>query len=300
MKTVQSVLVLLVFALFLAAQQPASPGADLDRRIERQVRAYAEVPPDAKIHLGARTPSNFAGYDTLPVTIERGEVKRSLNFLVSKDGRKLAYMTEFDLTQDPYERNMARIDMAGRPRRGAAKGAVTVVVYDDFQCPFCARMYVTLFNEILSHYSDRVTVVFKDFPILDAHPWAMRAAVDAQCLAAESTAAFWDFSDYVHTHQQDVNNRMKAKGTLDLSAMDALAREVGQKNSANAEKLQACIAKQDTSHVEASLEEGKALGVSATPSMFVNGEFVEGVLTPEGLRAVLDQAVKEAQTSAKN
>jgi protein-disulfide isomerase len=294
MKFIKAALVFLLLSFPLAAQQPASPEADLNRRIERQVRAYAEVPPDSKIHLGARTASSFNGFDTVPVTIERGEVKKSINFLVSKDGRKLMYVTEFDLTQDPYERNMARIDLTGRPRRGTENGPVKIVVYDDYQCPFCARMYVTLFNEVISHYNDRVTVYFKDFPILDAHPWAMRAAVDANCLAAESVAAYWDFSDYIHTHQQDVNNRMKARGATDLAAMDALAREFGQKNNANAEKLQACIAKQDTARVDASMEEGKTLGISATPAMFVNGQYVEGVLSPENLRLVLDQALKEA------
>jgi protein-disulfide isomerase len=284
----------LLLALPLAAQQTKPAEADLNRRIERQVRAYAEAPPDSRIVIGARTPSNFTGYDNLPVTIEQGAIKKTVQFLISKDGGKLLYITELDLSQDPYARNMSRIDLAGRPSRGAEKGAVTVVVYDDFQCPFCSRMYVTLFNEVMNRYRDRVTVVFKDFPILDAHPWAMRAAVDAHCLAGESQAAYWDFSDYVHTHQQEVNNRVKAKGSVDLSAMDLLVAEFGQKHSVNAEKLQACLAKQDKTRVEASMAEGKSLGVSATPTMFVNGQEIEGVLSTENLRLVLDRALSEA------
>jgi protein-disulfide isomerase len=284
----------LLLALPLAAQQAKPAEADLNRRIERQVRAYAEAPPDSRIVIGARTPSNFTGYDNLPVTIEQGAIKKTVQFLISKDGGKLLYITELDLSQDPYARNMSRIDITGRPSRGAEKGAVTVVVYDDFQCPFCSRMYVTLFNEVMNRYRDRVTVVFKDFPILDAHPWAMRAAVDAHCLAGESQAAYWDFSDYVHTHQQEVNNRVKAKGGVDLTAMDSLVTEFGQKHSVNAEKLQGCMAKQDKTRVETSMAEGKSLGVSATPTMFVNGQEIEGVLSTENLRLVLDRALSEA------
>ncbi|HWZ45366.1 MAG TPA: thioredoxin domain-containing protein [Candidatus Saccharimonadales bacterium] len=286
-----------LLSLPLAAQQPGAAESDLDRRIERQVRAYAEAPPDAKVLLGVRTPSNFPGYDNLPVSIEQGSIRKAVNFLISKDGKKMLYLTEMDLTQDPYARNMSRINLAGQPWRGSEKDAVTVVVYDDFQCPFCARMYVTLFNEVLNRYRGRVKVVIKDFPLVDAHPWAMRAAVDAHCLAGESLPAYWEASDYIHTHQQEVSSRVNANGAKDLRAMDALLTEFGQKHSVNSEKLQACIAKQDTTSVETSISEARSLGVSATPTLFVNGQEFEGVLSPENLRLVLDRALSEAGSS---
>lgn len=297
MNTAMKFFLLFALALPLAGQQTGTATSDLNRRIERQVRAYAEAPPDSKILLGARTPSSFSGYDNLPVSIEQGAIKKAVNFLIAKDGSKLLYITELDLSQDPYARNMSRIDLSGRPSRGAEKGDVTVVVYDDFQCPFCSRMYVTLFNEVMTHYRDRVRIVLKDFPLVESHPWALRAAVDSHCLAVEDQAAYWDFADYVHTHQQEVNGRVSAKGKADPVALDAMITEFGQKHSVNPEKLQACIAKQDKSLVESSLAEGRTLGVSATPTMFVNGQEIEGILTTENLRLVLDRALSEA---AKN
>jgi len=110
----------------------------------------------------------------------------------------------------------------------------------------------------------------------------------------EDQAAYWDFADYVHTHQAEVNNRVSAKGKADPVALDAMITEFGQKHSVNPEKLQACIAKQDKSAVESSMAEGKTLGVSATPTMFVNGQEIEGILTIENLRLVLDRALSEA------
>ncbi|HSM86443.1 MAG TPA: thioredoxin domain-containing protein [Candidatus Limnocylindrales bacterium] len=292
-----TILVLFLFSLNLFAQQPPAGKADLDRRIQRQVRAYTEAPPEAKITLGARTPSDWPGYENLPVTIEAGGVKKDIKFLLAKDGSKLLYLTEIDLRQDPYVANMKKIDLTGRPFRGAENGPVNVVVYDDFQCPFCARMYVTLFNEVMVHYRDRVKVVMKDFPILDAHPWAMRAAVDAQCLWEQAPAAYWAFSDYVHTHQSEVSSRIRAKGTEDLAAMDALAGEIGQKHNVQPGPLQSCLARQDSSKVESSMAEGKSLGVTATPTMFVNGQEVFGVVNTEKLRLVLDQALSDAGVS---
>jgi protein-disulfide isomerase len=275
----------------------ASEQSELNRRIERQVRAYAEAPPDSQLTLGNPVPSAFTGYDTLPVTIEQQGIKKTFNFLLSKDGKKLLYMKEFDLTQDPYAKVMSKIDLSGRPVRGAENAAVTMVVYDDYQCPFCARMYVTLVNEVMNRYRDRVRIVFKDYPIIDAHPWAMRAAIDSQCLARQNSAAYWDFSDYIHTHQQEVSSKFKEHTPDTPFALDTLAAETGQKHGANAAALQACLARQDKAPVETSMVEAKALGVSATPTMFVNGEEVEGVLSSEGLRLVIDRALKETSAA---
>jgi protein-disulfide isomerase len=293
MKTTMLAALLLLLSGIAFTQVPKA--ADLNQRIERQVRAYTEAPPNAQVTIGARTPSNFAGYENLPVTIEANGIRKPVNFLIAKDGSKLLYVTEIDLREDPYVANMRKIDTRGRPFRGAANAPVTLVVYDDFECPFCSRMYVTLMNEVMNNYRDRVKIVIKDFPILDAHPWAMRAAVDAHCLADQDLAAYWDFSDYVHTRQQEVSAKViKAPGQIDAAALDAIAKDSGAKHQVRGDALQACIAAQDESRVHSSLAEGKSLGVSATPTMFVNGQEVEGVLTVETLRLLLDHAVKEA------
>ena len=290
------ILSLLLLAGTLIAQQAAPLNAELERRIERQVRAYTEVPPQAQISFGARTPAKFPGYDNLPVFIEASGVKKTLNFLLAQDGSKLLYITEIDLREDPYARNMRRIDISGRPWRGAEDGKVSVVVYDDFQCPFCAKMYVTLMNEVMVHYRDRVKIVMKDFPLIEAHPWAMRAAIDSHCLADQSLAAYWDFADYVHTHQQDVSAKIQTAGG-DLTAMDTLTRDIGQKNGLRQELLQACLALQDPGKVESSLAEGKSLGVSATPTMFINGQEIEGGVSADQLREILDRDLAEVPAS---
>jgi protein-disulfide isomerase len=292
----------LLWSVFLAvtpllAQQPSTSQTDIDRRIERQVRVYSEVPPDARVTIGGRIASAFTGYDTVPVTIEREGTRKVFTFLLSKDGQKLLYMKEFDLSEDPYTRAMKKIDTSHRPIRGTAEAKVTIVVYDDFQCPFCSRMYVTIFSEVMSRYRDKVRILIKDFPLTEAHPWAMRAAVDSQCLAQQDSEAYLEYSDYVHTHQQDFNQKSNASGPG--SPLDSIAAEVGKKHGANATTLQACLAAQDKSAVQAAMREGAELGVTATPTFFVNGQEIEGVLTTEQLRVVLDRALAEAAAPAK-
>jgi protein-disulfide isomerase len=299
MRCLLKLLPAVLLAASLAAQPSGVSRAELDRRVERHVRSYTGLPADAKVTIGDRTPSAFSGYDTLPVSIEREGNKQVFNFLISKDGGKLFYLKEFDLSEDPYVRIMKKIDTSHRPVRGAPDAKVTIVVYDDFQCPFCAKMYVTLFNEVMNRYRDKVRVLIKDFPILDAHPWAMRAAVDSQCLAQQDSEAYWEFSDIVHTKQQEFNQTTRVRTPGTPSPLDSLAAEVGQKHGVNAGTLQACLSAQDQSKVQASMQEGRELGVSATPTMFVNGQEQEGILTAEQLRGLLDRALSEAAPPGK-
>jgi protein-disulfide isomerase len=297
MKLITALSLLLFPVAIFAQSQPLS--AEIQKKVERQVRTSTEAPPDAQVIIGQRTPSKFTGYDDLPVTIEARGSKKSLNFLIDKNSTKLLYVTELDLTEDPYAKNMRSIDLSGRPFRGTDNAPVTIAVYDDFQCPFCAKMYVTMVNEVMLRYRDRVKLVMKDFPILDAHPWAMRAAVDALCLAQQAPEAYWQFSDYVHTHQQDVTNKVKAGGGTDLKAVDAIATDIAQKRNLPAEPVQSCLAKQDESKVRASLNEGRSLGVDATPTLFVNGQEYAGIMTPEAFREMVDRALQESAAAKK-
>jgi len=187
---------------------------------------------------------------------------------------------------------MSKIDTTGRPIRGAKASKVVVVNFDDFECPFCSRMHQTLFPEILKEYGDRVTFVYKDFPMVTIHPWAMHAAVDTTCLAAQSSDAYWDFADYIHANQHEVNDE-KTPGAR-LEELDKLTMLQGQKHNLDVVKLQACIKAQDESAVNASMKEAEAVGVEATPTLFVSGEKLEGAQTIAEMRAVLDRALKNA------
>jgi len=198
----------------------------------------------------------------------------------------------FDLTKDPYATLMKKIDVTGRPTRGAKNAKVVAINYDDFQCPYCSRMHETLFPGILQEYGDRVTFIYKDYPLDEIHPWAVHAAVNANCLAAQNGDAYWDFADYIHTRQKEVNT---AKGRdAQFAALDKFATDLGQKHNVEAAKLQACIKAQDDKAVRASMREGDAVGVSATPVMFVNGRKVDGAVPIEDLREVLDSALRDA------
>jgi protein-disulfide isomerase len=264
----------------------------LAQKIERQVRAYYKVPAELKVLVGPASPSSdFPNYDSIVVTVDNGERKQDLNFLVSKDHSSLIRMNKFDLSKDPYAETMSKIDTTGRPTRGAKASKVVVVSFDDFQCPFCARMHQELFPEIFKEYGDRVTFIYKDFP-MEMHPWAMHAAVDANCLAAQNSDAYWDFADYIHANQHEVSNE-KTPGAR-LEALDRLTMLQGQKHNLDVVKLQSCVKAQDERAVKASVKAADAVGVDATPTLFVNGEKIDGAVPPNEVRAALDRALKGA------
>ena len=284
--------ILLLMVCLGCAAQTVSP--ELGQKIERQVRSYYKVPADFKVLVGPATPSaDFPNYESVVVTIDSGEKKQDLNFLVSKDHSSLIRMNKFDLNKDPYAETMSKIDVNGRPTRGAKASKVVVVNFDDFECPFCSRMHQTLFPEILKEYGDRITFVYKDYPLVEIHPWAVHAAVDANCLAAQNTDAYWDFADYIHANQREVSSEKTAGAQL--QALDRLTMLQGQKHNLDAVKLQSCIKAQDESAVKASMKEGDAIGVEATPTLFINGEKIDGAVPPSELRAALDRALKDAK-----
>jgi protein-disulfide isomerase len=144
----------------------------------------------------------------------------------------------------------------------------------------------------LKEYGDRVLFIYKDFPLAEIHPWATHAAVNANCLAAQNQDAYWDFADYIHANQKDVNS--EKSHDAQFAALDRMATEQGQKHNLDATKLQACIKAQQDDKVKTSVHEGEALGVEATPTMFVNGEQVDGALSLSELRAILDRALVQA------
>jgi len=287
----RSFLLLLVVCLGCVAQS-ASP--ELTQKIERQIRSFYKIPPEVHVLVGNPSPSSeFPNYDSVTVTVDSGGKKQDLTFLVSKDRSSMMRLTKFDLSKDPFAEIMSKIDTNGRPTRGAKASKVVVVNFDDFECPFCSRMHQTLFPEILKEYGDRVTFIYKDYPLLEIHPWAMHAAVDANCLAAQNGDAYWDFADYIHANQHEVSNE-KTPGAR-LEALDKLTLLQGQKHNLDVVKLQACVKAQDEGAVKASMKEAEGIGVEgATPTLFVNGEKLEGAQSVSQMRAALDHALKDA------
>ena len=286
----------LIFALTLAAlgchAQTSTDASgklspELARRVEVLIRSKSSIPPDYDIRIGPRTKSDVPGFDTINVNFTaEGKTSKPVEFLISTDGKTLAQFSKYDISKDPK----LLVSGDGRPSRGGpANAPVLIVGFDDLECPYCARMHQQLFPALIERYKDQVHIVYRDFP-LDQHPWAMRAAVDANCVGAQSPAGYWNLVDYIHAHAGELGGDEKSLAKAN-DTLDTLARDEGKRQKVNADTLNACIVKQDDTAIKESMKLGESLGVDSTPALFINGEKIEGALPLEYVYRMIDSAL---------
>jgi len=286
----------LIFALTLAAlgchaQTPADASGklspELARRVEVLIRSKSSVPADYDLQIGPRTKSEVPGFDAISVTFtSEGKTSKPVTFLLSTDGKTLAQFSKYDISKDPK----LLVSGDGRPARGGpANAPVLIVGFDDLECPFCAKMHAQLFPALTQRYKDQIHVVYRDFP-LDQHPWAMRAAIDTNCVGAQSTTGYWNLVDYIHAHAAELGGDEKSLAKAN-ETLDTLARDEAKRQKLNVDTVNACIAKQDDTAIKASMKLGESLGVDSTPALFINGEKVEGALPLEYVYRMIDNAL---------
>ncbi|MGO9317717.1 MAG: DsbA family protein [Terracidiphilus sp.] len=275
-----------------APPQPVSQGTPdlaLNRRIEVMVRSQFSLPPEIAVTIGARKPGQIPGYDELPITLSRGGKTQVVDFLISTDGKTLARLDKFDLYNDP----VFAINVAGRPIRGNPAAKVTVISFDDLECPYCSRMHQTLFPATLERYKDMVRFIYLDNPLEEIHPWAVHAAVNANCLGAQNTKEYWTYVDYIHSHGQDVSgeDRSLAKS---LDALNRIARQQATLDKLDSSSLDACLTRQDETAVRNSMKLAQSLRIEGAPALFVEGERISGALPQDQVWMVIDRALRAA------
>ena len=260
------------------------------RRVQLLVRSQLSVPPDWQIAPGEKTASDIPGYDKLPIEFypqADPSHKEPIEFLISKDGKTLARFSQWNLTDLPE----LNIPTANRPIRGNKAAKVEIINFDDLECPFCARMHAELFPQTLDHYKGLIKIVYKDDPLTEIHPWALHAAVNANCLATQSGTAYWNYVDYLHTHGEDVTGPDRDVKKADAT-LDRLAKDEGGRSKLNMTALNACVAKQDDTAVRSEMKEADALHIDGTPALFIDGERVSGAQPLPYLWAAIDRALR--------
>jgi protein-disulfide isomerase len=125
---------------------------------------------------------------------------------------------------------------------------------------------------MIDAFGGKVRVVFKNFPLESVHPWARAAAIAGRCVYQQDQSAFWKFYDWIYDNQDQISGD-------DLNAK-VLAWAAG--NGVDAVKLGRCIdTKASEPEVDRSIAEGRALGVAGTPTLFINGRKIGGLMWPD-------------------
>jgi protein-disulfide isomerase len=179
----------------------------------------------------------------------------------------------------------ARLKVAseGHPWSGGKDAAVTVVEFSDFQCPYC-RAAENSVKAIKTKYGNKIKFVYLDFP-LSFHEHAMDAARASRCAADQDK--FWQYHDALFADQSK------------LAAADLKATAV--KLGLDAPKFDGCMAKQThDASIKDDLAQGQSLGVTGTPTFFVNGRELVGAQQPDKISAIIDEEFAGGGKSVAN
>ncbi|MBK9516272.1 MAG: thioredoxin domain-containing protein [Anaeromyxobacter sp.] len=173
----------------------------------------------------------------------------------------------------------AKVDLRpDDPVKGNPRAPVTVVVFSDFQCPFCSRVEPTL-KQVEAAYGDKVRIAWKHKP-LPFHPHALPAAEAAE--AAREQGKFWPMHDKMFAAQQE----------LSPAAYERWAREIGL----DLPRFKASLASgRNKARIQEDDAQASRLGIDGTPTMVVNGEKVVGAVPFENLKQVIDRQLAAAK-----
>ncbi|MEJ2688546.1 MAG: thioredoxin domain-containing protein [Deltaproteobacteria bacterium] len=202
--------------------------------------------------------------------------------LASKDGKKILVSSSKNKTVQLVSLAGAEeINIKGSPYLGNPDAPVTLIVFSDFQCPYCARLGEVI-EEVTMAYPDSVKVVFKNFP-LRQHRYASLAALAA--IAAQQQGRFWEFHDQLFPLQKELNQGKILKVAQDIGLdMKEFTRDIGSES-----------AKQK---LATDISDGRTAGVHGTPTVFINGREPTN-LTFEEIKKLIDADLRSSASPSK-
>lgn len=159
--------------------------------------------------------------------------------------------------------SVADLSLKGEPVLGQEDAPLTMVMWEDFECPFCKRFEENTFPQIKKNFVDtgKVKVVWKDFPLPDRiHPWANEAAYAMECVYREGgNDAFWTVKNKVFANQN----------TISTSNVNSKIKTWASQEGVSNSSVQSCIDSGVSNEVKQDRDEGQNRGISGTPGFLV-------------------------------
>lgn len=259
------------------AADPVTP--KIDKAKWEAFLRYAEGYVAAvKFDIEDAKPTAIPGYFQVAVHLTSGESKLDRIYYTRSDGESMVSGPIWDLRQAPFAENLKLLPTDGYSF-GPANSQVTIVVFSDFECPYCSQLAKTVRTELPKKYGEKVHVIFKDFPLNAIHPWARAAAESAHCIGDQNIDAFWAFHDWIFEHQKEVTAGNLREKTMTLAKAQKLDEN----------KLASCL---DThapaAEIDKSIQTARLLQVQQTPTFFVNGRMETGALPWDRLDPLIE------------
>jgi len=257
-----------------------TPFSNGEQELRERIAAFlSRTVSTAVIRIANIDPPDPSGLRRVVIRLGDAADAQADTYYVTADGRGIIQGTLRPLISDPWRQQRENVEflMKGAPSTGSPTAPVVLLVFSDLQCPYCSQFDAQL-RSLEHEMPDTLRVVFKHFPLEKIHPWARLAARSAVCLARQSEERFWTFERSVFDQQKSIV----------LENATSRCRELAANSGADLTQYDACVASAESNQaVDVSLADGKKLGVSGVPTMFLNGRSIPGAISAETLRALI-------------
>jgi protein-disulfide isomerase len=261
-------------------------GAPSEQTVNGFLRQTFGYDPNVSWKIFAIKPSVAADLWEVDVVLANPQGQQNTTFFVTADQQHALVGDLIPFGEKPFASTNTELQKGiNGIARGPANAPVTIVEFSDLQCPHCKQAQPTI-DKLLGEETN-ARFVFQQFP-LPSHNWAAKAASYADCIGRANNDAFWKFVGATYNAQSEIT-----ESNADQK-LTSLADSVGVKGS----DMAACAAKPDTkSRVDASLNLGKKVQVTGTPTLFINGRRIANVNgTPyEILKSIVEFEAKQGK-----
>ncbi|MGO9269321.1 MAG: DsbA family protein [Terriglobia bacterium] len=263
---------------YMAVGKLFALGADPKADVLKYVRETFKIPDTTTLTAGPFEKSKYLEFHQTKVATGDG---KSQDFFVTRDDKVVVLGDVMPMDVNLRRKALDTFNLHNQPGVGPATAPVTIVEYADLECPTCARFHAFLESQLVPRYGDKVRIVFKEFP-LPMHDWSRVAAIANECAYQIAPSSFFAYRSMIFAHQTGINV---------ANVRDAML-QYGEEVGLDRLKLAACIDSQASqARVEDGKKEGTAVGVSSTPTSFINGRMVVGMPPPEQYFALVDEAL---------
>ena len=278
--------ILLLIAATVSAQDKTSavlPSEDTVNSFMQQTFGY-----DSTItwKIVSIKPSEAEGLAEVTVVITSPKGQQGTTLYVTPDGKHALTGDIMPFGAKPYApAQQILLKGINGPSKGPEKSPVTIVEFSDLQCPHCKEAQPVVDKLLADEPNARF--VFQQYP-LPMHNWAEKAASYADCIGRTSKDAFFKFVQTTYDEQANI---------IESNADERLTA-IADKSGAKGTEIAACAAKPETkSRLQKSVELGQTVGVTGTPTLFINGRKIANVsgMPYEVLKGIVDFGAKQGQ-----
>lgn len=272
----------------LFGQEKAKPNID-KVALEAYIRHLLAVIPEVQTKVDDPKPGPISSLLELDVHFTYGNRTQDETFYMTKDGKDIIRGYIYNLAQNPFKEDLDKLKTGLAPSFGTAGAPVVIVLFSDFECPNCKEEAKTLRQNLTTAYPKDVRLYFKDFPLVEIHPWAKPAAIAGQCVFRQNPQAFWAYHDWIYQHQSEITpDNLKTK-ILEFAQTD---------KDVDGMQLGHCMdTKATEADVDASIALGKSLKIDATPTMFLNGRRLIGNYPWQNLQQLINGELSYQKTA---